>query len=536
MSQFTNFTEAEMSAAAGADPWKLNQELQAGKAGAINDLADAFYQSGMHVKEADDEFATAKKRFKDAYRVDDSEHPINESNLVKEASTALAGHPEELSRIAVNLEQVAAALATAQRDCDAEIAALDAKLHQIDDDLTAARTNPEFATMIAQGADEVFLHAAREATKVAVEQIQTFRGAYQGKLNEAEASMLGAGDLLNEIDDMDGVAGNAPMEIAQRYEQSGQRARDQELVDKARAEGRTGFYLANASSGPGTGSMTQKEGEALARLRDYTTITDPAHDYRHSLDERDEASQLAGQRLDDYMVANSTGPVPKDPVLGGDARTRAQARLQLQHDIENGQLSWHQNHTFPDEATQLMNELEARDRAQAIAGLQNQLQAAGMSEAGAVHAADSMSRGIIPPELVEGASAAGKPIAAGERAFNLYADRVPVDDWKPNVNPYSAGDVEALRNIGGKLGVAGNIIDIGVGVYELNHGAPFGEVAAKTGGGMAGAWALGALGAQGGAVVAGPPGAFLGALVLGTVGGVWGEDAGERVYEWASGK
>lgn len=524
MSQFVNFTETGLSAAAGADPWKLNQELQAGNADAINDLADAFHQSGMHVKEADDEFDAAKRQFKEAYRVDDSEHPINESNVVQQATTALAGHPEELSQIAADLEQVAAALATAQRDSDAEIAALEAKLHEYDDQLTAIGTDSEFA--------HLYTSAAEEATKMAVAQIQRFRGTYIAKLNAAEAAMMGSGYVPGVIDNYDGVAGNAPSEVAQRYEQSGQRARDQALVDKAKAEGRTAFYM---PGGQGSGRyMTQEEGEALARLRDYTTIADPAHDQYHSPDERDQASQLAGQRLDDYMVANSTGPVPKDPVLGGDARTRAHARLQLQHDLQYGQLAWHREFTGADEATQLMNEMEAADRANTLAGVQNQLQGAGMTAAGAAQATEEMSRGIVPKELVDGASAAGKPIAGGTEAFNRYGDKLPVDDWRPNATPYSAADVEALKGIGGKLGFAGNLIDLGVGIYEWQHGDPLGQVAAKTGGGMAGAWALGALGAEGGGAVGGPPGAFLGALVFGTVGGIWGENAGEDLYNWAT--
>lgn len=524
MSQFVNFTEAELSAAAGADPWKLNQELQAGDAGAINNLADAFHQSGMHVKEADDEFEAAKRQFKEAYRVDDAEHPINESNAVREAAAALAGHPEELSRIAVDLEKVAAALATAQRDSDAEIAALEAKLHEYDDQLTALGADSEFA--------HLYRGAAEEATKIAVEQIQSFRGAYIAKLNAAEAAMMGSGYVPDAIDNVDGVAGNAPSEVAQRYAESGQQARDQALVDKAKAEGRTAFYM---PGGQGAGRyMTREESEALARLNDYTTITDPAHDYHHSPDERDQASQLAGQRLDDYMVANSTGPVPKDPVLGGDARTRAQARLQMQHDLQYGQLAWHREFTGADEATQLMNELEAADRVDALAGLQNQLQGAGMTAEGAAQVAQDMSRGIVPPGLVEGASAAGKPIAGGAEAFNRYADALPVDDWRPSAAPYSAADVETLKSIGGKLGFAGNVIDLGVGIYEWRHGDPLGQVAAKTGGGMAGAWALGVLGAEGGGAIGGPPGAFLGALVLGTVGGIWGENAGEDLYKWAT--
>jgi hypothetical protein len=115
LSQYLNFSEAGLAADAGDDPWKLNAELKAGDAGAINDLADAFHQSGMHVKEADDEFNAAKRDFEQAYRVNDHEHPINESAEVQRVSAALKGHPEELVCIAVDLEQLAAALAVAQQ-------------------------------------------------------------------------------------------------------------------------------------------------------------------------------------------------------------------------------------------------------------------------------------------------------------------------------------------------------------------------------------------------------------------------------------
>lgn len=159
-----------------------------------------------------------------------------------------------------------------------------------------------------------------------------------------------------------------------------------------------------------------------------------------------------------------------------------------------------------------------------------------MSPQGAAQAAAEMSHGIIPKELVEGASIAGKPISGLKEAFDRTGESLPTGShWNESVVTYSAHDVEALKAVGSKLGVAGNLIDLGVGLYDIQHGVPVGQVAAKTGGGMAGAWALGALGAEIGAP-AGPPGVFVGSLALGTIGAIYGEDAGDQLYSWLAGK
>jgi hypothetical protein len=92
---------------------------------------------------------------------------------------------------------------------------------------------------------------------------------------------------------------------------------------------------------------------------------------------------------------------------------------------------------------------------------------------------------------------------------------------------FSPEDAEALKWIGSRLGVVGNVLDLGVGLYEWHNGASAGEVIAKTVAGMAGAWGGGALGAEVGAA-GGPPGVFIGALIGGTAG--FGENAGEAAF------
>lgn len=525
-----NLSPTALASEAGGDPWKLDDELQAGDAGAINALADAFHQSGNHVKEADDDFGTAKRQFEEAYRRNGSEHPINESEQVRQVAAALAGHKEALPRIAVDLENVAASLAIAQRNSDAEIAATNAALDEIDNAISAAED---------AGKNTALHHAAAvQAVRSALAHIEEIRGGYVGQLHTAEASMMALGYTPDALDSVDGVPGDAAGDAARQYDQSGRRAVDQALVDHAKAEGRES-YLPSMAGRPGY--MTREEAEAASRLRDYKAVTAPPladADRRNPAELHADAQgrRLAGERLDDFNMVHSTGPVAKDPVLGGDARTRAQARLNLQHDVEYGNVSWHQQSATPDQATQLIDQVEANDRANALTKLQGQLVESGMTQQGAAQVAEGMSHGVIPKELVDGASLSGKVVAGGEQAFDRTGEALPTGKhWATDVSTYSAEDVEALKTVGKRLTWVGSAIDVGVGLYEWQHGAPGAEVLAKTGGSMGGAWGGGWAGAGFGGAIGGPPGAFVGALVGGGLGAWGGEEAGERAYKWLTG-
>lgn len=515
---FVNFSTAQLSVAAGGDPWKVNDELQAGDAGAINDLADAFHQAGVHVQDADDEFAAAKKTFADAYHRPGGVHPINDSAEVQKVSAALAGHPEQLTRIAADLEQTAAALATAQRDSAAEIESLDAQLHTIDDEIsTAIRSAPPILVL------QLF-EKAGDATKAALAHVEAIRGAYTEQLHGAETAMMASGYVPDVLDTVDALPGEAPGEAARQYDLSGQRAKDQAIADAARK-----------AKGDGTLGWTQEEQDAAQRLEDYLTITDPAHGVAHRGNDhdRDLAARLAGERLSDYNMAQSVGAVARDPVLGGDARDRANARLKLQHDLETGQLPSSPQPMTPDDATLLMDRMEVTARANAVTKLQEQLQQAGMSSQGAAAVAESMAHGVIPHEYVDAASAAGKVFDAGETGIGKYGELSPTGrHWAPGV-AFSAEDIEALKKLGSHVGAVGSVIELGTGIYEIfGEGKSPVEVVGKAGGSLAGAWAFGEAGAWAGGAVGGPPGAFVGALVLGTVGGFVGEDAAEKMIKW----
>ncbi|WP_232315697.1 hypothetical protein [Mycobacterium celatum] len=176
-----NFSAGELIAAAGGDPWKLDDELQAGDPGAINDHADAFHAAAGSATEVEGDFQSAKQRFEKGWKHNGAEHPINESAEVARATTALQLQKPQLAKIALDLETVAAGLATAQRTSDADIAALDAKLHEIDDAITAAK---------AADQDSQALHnSAVEAVRATLGQIQGVRDGYVTTMKSAQPSL-----------------------------------------------------------------------------------------------------------------------------------------------------------------------------------------------------------------------------------------------------------------------------------------------------------------------------------------------------------
>jgi hypothetical protein len=317
-------------------------------------------------------------------------------------------------------------------------------------------------------------------------------------------------------------ADDAAAEAARRYEQT-QRAADQAIVDKAEKDGRTA-YLPSMEGQPGY--MTREEADAADRLRDYKTITNPATG--------SDARRLAGERLDDYNKSKFVGPLPADTVLGGDARTRAQARLDLQHALENGNTSLDVPHYMtPDQATQLVDGMEATDRANVLTKLQQQLQQAGMSPAGAAQVARGFAQGTIPQEYVDAAAAAGKPFDAGKEAINHFAESLPTGKHWPSGVAFSAEDIETLKRLGSRIGYVGNALELGTGLYEVfGEGKSPLEVGAKAAGGFAGAYVGGEFLGTAGAAIGGPPGAFVGALIGGTAGAFVGEAGIERAIEW----
>ncbi|OPX07750.1 hypothetical protein [Mycobacterium sp. AT1] len=178
---FVNFSAGELTSAAGGDPWQVNDELQAGDADAINAQADAYHAAAGCVAEVEDDFVSAKQRFEKGWRRNGTEHPINDSPEATQAAATMNLQKPQLAKIAVDLEDVAAALATAQRTSDGDIAGLDNLLHGIDDAISRAKADKQ---------DPQHLHdTAVAAVRTTLGSVQGIRNTYVGTMASAEAAM-----------------------------------------------------------------------------------------------------------------------------------------------------------------------------------------------------------------------------------------------------------------------------------------------------------------------------------------------------------
>jgi hypothetical protein len=176
-----NLSVGDLISAAGGDPWQINDELQAGDPAAINAQADAFHAAAGSATEVENDFTVAKQRFEQGWRHNGVEHPITDSAEVTRATTTLHLQKSQLAKIALDLENVAAALATAQRTSDADIASLDAFLHGADDAIGAAKAAKQ---------DTKALHdAAVATTRITLGEVKQNRDAYAGRLASSEVDM-----------------------------------------------------------------------------------------------------------------------------------------------------------------------------------------------------------------------------------------------------------------------------------------------------------------------------------------------------------
>ena len=100
---------------AGGDPWAINDSLHAGRPAQISDLAQAFHDAGQSTAESDTAFAQARQRFAVSWNRENGQHPINDAAEVQRVTKSLGLQAAQLPKIAVDLENIAAALAEAQR-------------------------------------------------------------------------------------------------------------------------------------------------------------------------------------------------------------------------------------------------------------------------------------------------------------------------------------------------------------------------------------------------------------------------------------
>ncbi|BBY39836.1 hypothetical protein MMAN_39700 [Mycobacterium mantenii] len=125
-------------AEAGGDPWSVNASLQAGRPAQISALAQAFRDAGVSTVEAGVAFEAARRRFDAAWNHQNGGRPFNDDAEVRRVTRSLGLQTSQLPRIAIDLENVAAALAEAQRTSAWYIGALQYDLEAIDNEMCEA--------------------------------------------------------------------------------------------------------------------------------------------------------------------------------------------------------------------------------------------------------------------------------------------------------------------------------------------------------------------------------------------------------------
>lgn len=484
----------DLVAGAGGDPWELNRTIQSGSPGEISELADAFHQASGCLLDTKDEFDAAKQRFAAAWdRQDSGEHPINDSAEVRRATKSLQLNQDQLSRVAVDLQNIAAALAEAQRGAAISVRNLDMQLQLIDDQI-----DREIAAAAANGADvdvSTLRDAAVDRTRESSDVVRAVRDTYSEQLETSRRAMADDGYPAEATEPADGTREEINQEAHAEAEDYGgsERAADEALVN---------------SPGP----WTPEKQAAAARLRDYATINDPAA----GVDE----VRYAGERLNDFRMSRFVGPLPVDTVLGGDARTRAQLRQQWQRKFEEGVLDLPR--IAADQATELLDQAEAQAKQLAITSAVEVLQQQGMSPDGAQTVADELSRGVPWSVIAQGSSHVLNGAPAGLTAVHDSASSGA--HYKTGV--LTSADTQVLGEIGKKIGAAGRVLDFVSLGHDLANGAAPGERVGKYIGGTA----LGAAGAWGTTLLAGsvfgPGGTLVAAVAMSIAATMGGEAVG----------
>ncbi len=460
MTEYPSLTHISIGALigeAGGDPWQVDDTVQSGNPGAIADLGRAFYNAGACTAETYAEFEQAQARFRASWNRENGEHPINDSAEVRRATTRLMVQRDQLPAIGADLSTIAANLAESQRFSSLQIDTLNTELHYLDALIDQALAHDQDTSALEDNVISV--------TSGALHQVEALRDDYGAKL---EASLT---DLRAEhgydpapIADVDGDGELGPEQRGREstdYYDANQRAKDEALVNSA-------------------GPMTQEKADAAARLRDFATATNPAADA--------DARRLAGERLDDFRMANFVGPLPKDPILGGDARTRARSRLDMQRQLQQGGLYGLPPLTA-DQATQQLDEGEQFGRVVAVKQAIFALTSQGMSEDGA----KLVIRDLIhrAGDLADGA---GLPL----KGVETYADGVPQGGHARLTDLLSPEDARIWGPIAKYAGTAGDALQLGIAVNDFRHGGDnkYEELGSATGGVLGGAaagWGAAAL-------------------------------------------
>ncbi|MGH3542844.1 MAG: hypothetical protein ACRDTO_10810, partial [Mycobacterium sp.] len=208
--QLQNIDLDKLIAAAGGDPWAINKSLQSGRPAQISDLAQAFHNAGQCTTEASNAFLEARRRFEAAWNRETGEHPINDSAEVHRATSSLGVQAAQLPKIAVDLENIAAALAEAQRTSGGLISTLETQLEGIDRQIGQAeelKKNGHLSANDIQAVDQLITsleHQAVDDTKSTLAQLQSIRAGYTDYVQKSQANLRTDGYDPAAIHPLDG--------------------------------------------------------------------------------------------------------------------------------------------------------------------------------------------------------------------------------------------------------------------------------------------------------------------------------------------
>lgn len=279
-----------------------------------------------------------------------------------------------------------------------------------------------------------------------------------------------------------------------------------------------GFGRGGAPEDPVLQPPLGTDPDEAARRRDEAIVNDPDVDPT--------ARRLAQERLNDLKYSKFAGPLTTDPIMGGDARTRAQARRQFQQILESGQAFPDRPPLTPDEATQLLDKWEAQGRDMVLGNFAERLKAAGVSPPGIQRALDEIRSGKTPAQVLhdvgDDLSWYGSALGGGAEA---HGGALPGGRHWGDAQVWSESDAKALEAFGRKLTVAGVGLDAVITTIDVAQGAPAGPAAAEFGGrtlgGFAGGWAAGALWGS----LVGPEGTLIVGFLAGVAGAWLGDEA-----------
>src|ERR1700757_4872484 len=180
-------------AEAGADPWAINQSLQAGRPAQISELAQAFHAAGRCTTESSNAFDEARRRFEASWNRENGVNPINDSAEVQRVTKSLRTESLQLPKIGVDLENIAAALAEAQRTGAVLISTLEGQLQRLDHEIgqgVQLQKDIQLSAADRSTLDALISHLEQRAiddTKSALGQLVSLRRSYSGYLQRFDA-------------------------------------------------------------------------------------------------------------------------------------------------------------------------------------------------------------------------------------------------------------------------------------------------------------------------------------------------------------